>query len=94
MSQIFVGCFWVLVLLITLFGVVIFLYCGFSKFWLVFFIVILSYQQPVFCFVTFYVVSRHVVGGALSYRVGVLGFSFFFFFFFFLLIRIIPSRVS
>ena len=86
MSQIFVGCFWVLVLLITLFGVVIFLYCGFSKFWL-FFIVILSYQQPVFCFVTFYVVSRHVVGGALSYRVGVLGFSFLF-------IRVIPSRVS
>ena len=85
MSQIFVDCFWVLVLLIVLFGVVIFLYCGFSKFWL-FFIVILSCQQPVFCFVTFYVVSRHVSGGALSYRVGVLGFSFLF-------IRVIPSRV-
>ena len=80
MSQIFVGCFWVLVLLIVLFGVVIFLYCGFSKFWL-FFIVILSYQQLVFCFVTFYVVSRHDVGGALSYRVGVLGFSLFFYLF-------------
>ena len=78
MSQIFVGCFWVLVLLIVLFGVVIFLYCGFSKFGCFFFFLLSFYRISSRCFVSLLFMSFHVMSLVAPSLIG-LGYSDFLF---------------